>query len=254
MDSSTSTATPPESRPSPAVPGQRLTSRDHESCDQLPHDHAFLDPSVRAHGWAATQFGTPPNPASPDRRANARTIGWVAKLRIGALHQDDSLDHLGEASSIYLLAAAGVGRLISDDHGARAVARGRHRVRASSTVGVVAELLARGEVTPETADLYLDTLRPSGVWASRSHPKICCATHLVPGNDAEDLIDARREAVPRRSRWVQRPTLSRCAVVHARQLGGGGSAARHGCLYVDGLWTWLTSYATTRPHCHPSPR
>jgi len=32
-------------------------------------------------------------------------------------------------------------------------------VRASSTVGVLSELLARGEVVPETVDLYLDTLR-----------------------------------------------------------------------------------------------
>lgn len=51
------------------------------------------------------------------------------------------------------------GRLISDDHGARAVSRHRYQVRASSTVGVLSELLARGEVVPETVDLYLDTLR-----------------------------------------------------------------------------------------------
>jgi hypothetical protein len=39
--------------------------------------------------------------------------------------EDDGLDHLGEASSIHLLAVATKGRLISDDHGARAVARRR---------------------------------------------------------------------------------------------------------------------------------
>jgi predicted nucleic acid-binding protein len=56
-------------------------------------------------------------------------------------------------------AVATAGRLISDDHGARAVARNQYQVRASSTVGVLTELLAHGLVTPETADLYLDTLR-----------------------------------------------------------------------------------------------
>lgn len=57
------------------------------------------------------------------------------------------------------MTVASTGRLISDDHGARAIARNRYRVSASSTIGVLAELLARGQVTPETADLYLDTLR-----------------------------------------------------------------------------------------------
>lgn len=69
------------------------------------------------------------------------------------------MTHLGEASSIRLLATAAAGRLISDDHGARVVARNQYGVRASSTVGVLTELLARGLVTPEIADLYLDTLR-----------------------------------------------------------------------------------------------
>lgn len=53
---------------------------------------------------------------------------------------------------------AGGGRLISDDHGARAVAR-QHAVKASSTVGVLAELLARNIVASATVDAYLDTLR-----------------------------------------------------------------------------------------------
>ena len=58
---------------------------------------------------------------------------------------------------------------------------------AATALGVVAELLARGEVTPETADLYLGTLRNQRrMGASRSCPKICCAGHLVPGNDADD--------------------------------------------------------------------
>jgi hypothetical protein len=116
----------------------------------------------------------PPHPQAG--KANNWAVGWLLppieivdaedQAAVAAIQeqvalgsQDDSLDHLGEASSIYLLSVAGAGRLISDDHGARAVARGQHRVRASSTVGVVAELLARGEVTPDIVDFYLDTLR-----------------------------------------------------------------------------------------------
>jgi hypothetical protein len=60
------------------------------------------------------------------------------------------------------LPVAAAGRLISDDHGARAVARNQYQVRASSTVGVLTELLVRGQVTPEAADLYLVTLRTHG--------------------------------------------------------------------------------------------
>lgn len=80
-----------------------------------------------------------------------------AQIAVGG--EADNLDHLGEASSIHLLAMAGVGRLISDDHGARAISRKPHQVRAASTVGVLSELLARREVPPEPVDLYLDTLR-----------------------------------------------------------------------------------------------
>lgn len=109
----------------------------------------------RANNWAVGWLLPPIEIVDPEDQAAIALI--QEQVALGS--QDDSLDHLGEASSIYLLVKAGAGRLISDDHGARAVARSQHRVRASSTVGVVAELLARGEMTPEAVDLYLDTLR-----------------------------------------------------------------------------------------------
>jgi predicted nucleic acid-binding protein len=109
----------------------------------------------RASNWAASWLPPTIEIVDPgDQIAIARIQQQIA---LGS--EDDSLDHLGEASSIHLLAAAGAGRLISDDHGARAIARNQYKVRAASTVGVIAELLARGLATPETADLYLDTLR-----------------------------------------------------------------------------------------------
>jgi predicted nucleic acid-binding protein len=79
---------------------------------------------------------------------------------IAAGYADSALDHLGEAASIALLASAGKGRLISDDHAARAESRKRG-VTASSTVGVVAHLLtiAGSGVDPTIADMYLETLR-----------------------------------------------------------------------------------------------
>lgn len=54
---------------------------------------------------------------------------------------DSALDHLGESASIALLQSLGAGRLVSDDHAARGEAR-RRGVKASSTVGVIAQLLA----------------------------------------------------------------------------------------------------------------
>jgi predicted nucleic acid-binding protein len=109
----------------------------------------------RANNWAVSWL---PSPIEIVEIVDQVAIAMIQKqVALGC--EDDSLDHLGEASSIHLLAAAGKGRLISDDHGARAVARKRHQVLASSTIGVVSELLARGEVLPATVDLYLDALR-----------------------------------------------------------------------------------------------
>jgi predicted nucleic acid-binding protein len=110
----------------------------------------------RASNWAASWLPSPIEIVDPGDQIGIARI----QQQIALSSEDDSLDHLGEASSIHLLAATAVaGRLISDDHGARAIARNQYRVRAASTVGVITELLARGLVTPETADLYLDTLR-----------------------------------------------------------------------------------------------
>ncbi|HEX6684329.1 MAG TPA: hypothetical protein VF062_16110 [Candidatus Limnocylindrales bacterium] len=109
----------------------------------------------RACNWAVSWL--PPPIEIVDSGEQAAVAVIQTQIAFGG--EDDNLDHLGEASSIHLLAATGTGRLISDDHGARAVARYQHKVRASSTVGVLAELLARGAVSPETVDLYLNTLR-----------------------------------------------------------------------------------------------
>lgn len=109
----------------------------------------------RASNWAISWLPSPIEIVDPvDQSAIA-----LIQTQVAVGSEDDNLDHLGEASSIHLLATAGVGRLISDDHGARAVARHQHKVHASSTVGVLSELLARGDVLPETVDMYLDTLR-----------------------------------------------------------------------------------------------
>jgi predicted nucleic acid-binding protein len=109
----------------------------------------------RASNWAASWLPTPIEIIDPADQIAIATIQH--QIALGS--EDDNLDHLGEATSIHLLAVAAAGRLISDDHGARAVARNQYHVRASSTVGVLTELLARGQIQPEAADLYLDTLR-----------------------------------------------------------------------------------------------
>jgi hypothetical protein len=103
-----------------------------------------------AKGGSATPWPSWMNQARSPWPRSRRPSRWVS--------DDDSLDHLGEAASIHLLVAAGSGRLISDDHGARDIARNRG-VKASSTVGVLAELLARGVVSTTTVDTYLTVLR-----------------------------------------------------------------------------------------------
>jgi hypothetical protein len=108
----------------------------------------------RACNWAKGWLGRPLTVLDePGQIAVAEIQEAIA---VGS--DDDSLDHLGEAASIHLLVAAGSGRLISDDHGARDIARKRG-VKASSTVGVLAELLARGVVSTTTVDTYLTVLR-----------------------------------------------------------------------------------------------
>ncbi|HEX8498274.1 MAG TPA: hypothetical protein VF661_13835 [Actinomycetales bacterium] len=127
----------------------------------------------RAGNWAASWLPSPIDIVDEPDQAAVEDI----QHRIALGSDDDNLDHLGEAASIHLLTIAGSGRLISDDHGARAVARAApHHVNASSTVGVLSELLSRQVVTAETVDLYLEALR--------KHERMriaLTASHLVHG-------------------------------------------------------------------------
>lgn len=110
----------------------------------------------RAVNWATAWLGTPIEITDEDLILSTASI----QRDIAAGNIDSALDHLGEAASIALLQSAGAGRLISDDHAARGEARKRG-VRASSTVGVVAQLLTVGGSGIDTAlaDIYLDTLQ-----------------------------------------------------------------------------------------------
>jgi predicted nucleic acid-binding protein len=128
----------------------------------------------RACNWAVTWLGQPIALTDPNEQIAVEAI--QNEISLGS--DNDALDHLGEAVSIYLLASAGTGRLISDDHGARATARNnKHNVRASSTVGVLAALLARNDVGPATVDTYLNTLR-----MQRRMRVGLTATDLLSGN------------------------------------------------------------------------
>ena len=113
----------------------------------------------RAANWAASWLGT------PIEITDEELIVAVAEIQqdIAGGSTDSALDHLGEAASIAVLHAAGTGRLITDDHAARAEAR-RRGVRASSTVGVIAHLLTVGDSGVDAAltDAYLQTLQAEG--------------------------------------------------------------------------------------------
>jgi hypothetical protein len=110
----------------------------------------------RASNWAVTWLGTPIEIAD-DKLVDATAC---IQRDIAAGSTNSALDHLGEAASIAFLESAGTGRLITDDHGARAESRKRG-VKASSTVGVIAQLLTiRGSgVDSAMADTYLQTLQ-----------------------------------------------------------------------------------------------
>lgn len=130
------------------------TELTHQRTKRPPHPQAG-----RACNWAVTWLGEPIDITDPSDQVAVEAIQY--EISLGS--DNDTLDHLGEAASIHLLSAAGTGRLISDDHGARGTARNaRHNVRASSTVGVLAALLARNDIDPATVDTYLDTLRAQG--------------------------------------------------------------------------------------------
>lgn len=109
----------------------------------------------RACNWAITWL----EPSIEITDLDDQVAVEAVQNQIALGSDDDTLDHLGEAASIHLLAVAGTGRLISDDHGARDTARTKHGVRATSTVGVLAALLARSDVELDLVDLYLNTLR-----------------------------------------------------------------------------------------------
>jgi hypothetical protein len=110
----------------------------------------------RASNWAATWLGKPIEIV--DEKLLVATESIQRDIAVGS--SDSALDHLGEAASIALLQSAGTGRLISDDHGARAESRKRG-VKASSTVGVIAQLLtiSGSGVDRGMADTYLQTLQ-----------------------------------------------------------------------------------------------
>jgi hypothetical protein len=113
----------------------------------------------RATNWAATWLGTPIAMTDVDLIIATESI----QRDIAAGCTESALDHLGEAASIALLQSARAGRLISDDHAARGEARKRG-VRASSTVGVIAQLLSidGSGVDLAMSDNYLETLQARG--------------------------------------------------------------------------------------------
>lgn len=113
----------------------------------------------RASNWAATWLGLPIEMVGENLLVTTESI--QRSIAVGST--DSALDHLGEAASIALLQATGTGRLISDDHAARAESR-RRGVRAASAVGVIAHLLAiaGSGVDPTMADTYLQTLQTRG--------------------------------------------------------------------------------------------
>ena len=110
----------------------------------------------RAANWAATWLGMPIEIVDEHLLVAIEDI----QRHIAVGSTDSALDHLGEAASIALLKSLGSGRLISDDHAARAESR-RRGVKASSTVGVISHLLRVAESGVDTtmADSYLQTLR-----------------------------------------------------------------------------------------------
>jgi len=81
-----------------------------------------------ASNWAATWLGMPIEMVDENLLVATESI----QRAIAARYTDSALDHLGEAASIALLQSVGKGRLMSDDHAARAESRKRG-VRASST-------------------------------------------------------------------------------------------------------------------------
>lgn len=132
---------------------------------------------------------------------------------IAAGNTDSALDHLGEAASIALLQSAGKGRLISDDHGARSETRLRG-VNASSTVGVIAKLLAVAGSGVDTAmaDMYLQTLRTRQRMHAQLTSTDLLAGDLGPGSrlraETEDHVGGPLPDTPAASAAITPPIYS----------------------------------------------
>jgi hypothetical protein len=75
----------------------------------------------RAHSWAVTWLDVPIEVT--DAAAQIAVEAIQTEISLGG--DDDALSHLGEAASIFVLTTAGSGRLVSDDHSARATAQTR---------------------------------------------------------------------------------------------------------------------------------
>lgn len=138
-----------------------VTELSNQRLRRPPHPQAG-----RALAWASRWLGDPLVVDDPAEMATAAAI----QREIAAGGQLLEAEHLGEAASIVVLLRSGSGRLVSDDLGARQAARAR-RVAAASTVQIVGGLLALNPpaLTPQVADVYLDTLRPPRPDASESH-------------------------------------------------------------------------------------
>lgn len=110
----------------------------------------------RASNWAVSWLGDSILVVDESRMVNIEATQRRIKRNSGA----SELEHLGEAASIDILFNVGQGRLISDDHAARSEAR-RVGVRASSTIGIFAKLLAlpSSPISTQDVDTYLNLLR-----------------------------------------------------------------------------------------------
>lgn len=75
----------------------------------------------RAGNWAATWLGVPIEVMDENLPVATESI----QRAIAAGSTDSAFDHLGEAAGIALLQSRGTGRLVSDDHAARAESRSR---------------------------------------------------------------------------------------------------------------------------------
>lgn len=136
----------------------------------------------RAGNWAASWLGNPIEMTGEHLLVATEGI----QRAIAAGYTDSALDHLGEAASIALLQSVGKGRLISDDHAARAESRKRG-VKTSSTVGVIAQLLTvtGSGVDPRWPTCTCGLFGPGSGYTHSSRRSTCSQAILDPGSSAE---------------------------------------------------------------------